>query len=157
MRHELSWTHYRILLRVENPDARSFYENEAVNARWSTRELERQVNSLLFERLALSRDKPGLLKLAAAGHEIQQPTDLVKDPYVLEFTGLSPTARLREMDLEEALIDKLRAFLLELGKGFAFLGRQELARHALGISLRRPPTRTTAGRTSAPGRASGAV
>ena len=88
LRHELSWTHYRLLLRVERPEVRSFYENEAVNARWSTRELERQINSLLFERLALSRDKEGVLALAQKGHEIQEPRDLVKDPYVLEFTGL---------------------------------------------------------------------
>jgi predicted nuclease of restriction endonuclease-like (RecB) superfamily len=125
VRRELSWTHYRSLLKVENPDARSFYENEAVNARWSTRELDRQVNSLLFERLALSRDKAGVLQLANQGHEIARPIDLVKDPYVLEFTGLSPTPHLRETDLEQALIDKLRLFLLELGKGFAFMARQQ--------------------------------
>ncbi len=88
LRRQLSWTHYRLLLRVERPEARRFYENEAVNARWSTRELERQINSLLFERLALSRDKEGVLALAQKGHDIQEPSDLVKDPYVLEFTGL---------------------------------------------------------------------
>jgi hypothetical protein len=87
LRRELSWTHYRLLLRVEKPEARAFYEAEAVNSRWSTRELERQINSLLFERLALSRDKAGVLALANKGHEVQKPTDLVKDPYVLEFTG----------------------------------------------------------------------
>src|SRR5262249_16700929 len=81
VRQELSWTHYRILLRVDRPDARAFYEAEAVNARWSTRELERQVHSLLFERLALSRDKEGVLALAQKGHEIRQPADLIKDPY----------------------------------------------------------------------------
>src|SRR5262245_39309159 len=79
VRHELSWTHYRVLLRVEKPAARAFYEVEAVNARWSTRELERQINSLLFERLALSRDKKGVLALAQKGHEIHLPTDLNKD------------------------------------------------------------------------------
>jgi predicted nuclease of restriction endonuclease-like (RecB) superfamily len=125
LRHELCWTHYRTLLKVENPDARRFYENEAGNARWSTRELDRQVNSLLFERLALSRDKAGVMKLANRGHEVAQPSDLVKDPYVLEFTGLSPTPSLRETDLEQALIDKLQQFLLELGKGFAFMARQQ--------------------------------
>jgi hypothetical protein len=104
LRRELSWTHYRILLKVEKPDARSFYEQEAVAARWSTRELERQVDSLLFERLALSRDKAGLLELAAKGHEICQPTDLVKDPYVLEFTGLADLPRLRESDLEQSIL-----------------------------------------------------
>ena len=125
LRHELSWTHYRLLLRVDNPDARAFYEAEAVNARWSTRELERQINSLLFDRLALSRDKAGVMALASKGHEITQPSDLVKDPMVLEFTGLRQDERFRESDLERALIAKLQQFLLELGKGFAFMGRQQ--------------------------------
>jgi predicted nuclease of restriction endonuclease-like (RecB) superfamily len=125
LRPELSWTHYRLLLRVERPEARYFYEAEAVNARWSTRELERQIHSLLFERLALSRDRDGVLALDQKGHEIQQPGDLIKDPYVLEFTGLPQSERLLESDLEQALIDKLREFLLELGKGFAFMARQQ--------------------------------
>jgi predicted nuclease of restriction endonuclease-like (RecB) superfamily len=125
LRRQLSWTHYRHLLRVAQPDARSFYEAEAVNARWSTRELARQINSLLFERLALSRDKEGVLALARQGHEIQVPSDLVKDPFVLEFTGLRQDERFRESDLEQALIDKLQQFLLELGKGFAFMARQQ--------------------------------
>ncbi len=125
LRPELSWTHYRLLLRVEKPDARSFYEKEAVTARWSTRELERQIHSLLFERLALSRDREGVLALAQKGHEIQQPSDLVKDPYVLEFAGIAEQTRYLETDLEQALIDKLREFLLELGKGFAFMARQQ--------------------------------
>lgn len=125
LRRQLSWTHYRLLLRVDNPDARAFYEAEAVNARWSTRELERQMNSLLFERLALSRDKEGVLALARKGHELHEPSDLVKDPFVLEFTGLRQDERFRESDLEQALIAKLQQFLLELGKGFAFMGRQQ--------------------------------
>ncbi len=125
VRHELSWTHYRLLLRVENPDARAFYEVEAINARWSTRELERQIGSMLFERLALSRDKEGVIALARRGHEITRPSDLVKDPMVLEFTGLPEDGRFREADLESALIAKLQQFLLELGKGFAFMGRQQ--------------------------------
>ncbi len=125
LRPELSWTHYRILLRVEKPEARAFYEAEAVNARWSTRELERQIHSLLFERLALSRDREGVLALAQKGHEIQQPADLIKDPYVLEFTGIPQHDGFLESDLEQALIDKLREFLLELGKGFAFMARQQ--------------------------------
>ncbi len=125
LRRELSWTHYRLLLRVEKPEARAFYEAETVNSRWSTRELERQINSLLFERLALSRDKAGLLALAKKGHEIQQPADLVKDPYVLEFAGIKQDEHFLEKDLETALIDKLRQFLLELGKGFAFMARQQ--------------------------------
>jgi predicted nuclease of restriction endonuclease-like (RecB) superfamily len=125
LRHELSWTHYRILLRVEKPDARSFYEAEAVNARWSTRELERQVHSLLFERQALSRDKQQVLTLAHEGQVIQSPTDLIKDLYVLEFAGLRQDEAFRETDLESALVGKLHDFLLELGKGFAFMARQQ--------------------------------
>jgi len=125
LRRELTWTHYRLLLRVENPDARAFYEAESVAARWSTRELERQINSLLFERLALSRDKAGVLALAQEGHTVHQPADLVKDPYVLEFTGLRQDAHFLEADLESALLEKLQQFLLELGKGFAFMGRQQ--------------------------------
>jgi predicted nuclease of restriction endonuclease-like (RecB) superfamily len=125
LRRELSWTHSRLLLRVENPAARAFYEAEAVNARWATRELERQIAFLLFERLALSRDKAGVMALAYKGHEITRPSDLVKDPMVLEFTGLRQDERFRESDLEEALISKLQLFLLELGKGFAFMGRQQ--------------------------------
>ncbi len=125
VRQELSWTHYRLLLRVAKPDARSFYEVEAVSARWGTRELERQIHSMLFERLALSRDKSGVMDLARKGHEVHQPSDLVKDPYVLEFSGLRQDEHFRESDLEQALIDKLQQFLLELGKGFAFMARQQ--------------------------------
>lgn len=125
LRRELSWTHYRILLRVERTEARSFYEAEAVNARWSTRELERQIHSLLFERLALSRDKQQVLTLAQQGQVIQSPADLMKDPYVLEFTGLRQDEAFRETDLESALVAKLQEFLLELGKGFAFMARQQ--------------------------------
>jgi predicted nuclease of restriction endonuclease-like (RecB) superfamily len=125
VRRQLSWTHYRILLRVENLTARAFYETEAVNARWSTRELERQIHSLLFERLALSRDQAGVMALAKKGHEIHTPSDLVKDPLVLEFTGLKQDERYLESDLEQALLGKLQQFLLELGKGFAFMGRQQ--------------------------------
>lgn len=125
LRRELSWTHYRLLLKVDKPEARSFYEVESVNARWSTRELDRQINSLLFERLALSRDKKGVMALAQKGHEITGPGDLVKDPYVIEFTGLRQDEKFLESDLETALIGKLQQFLLELGKGFAFMGRQQ--------------------------------
>jgi len=124
VRHKLSWTHYRLLLRVEKPDARSFYETECVNSRWSTRELERQISSLLFERLALSRDKKGVMELANKGHEIQKPEDLVKDPYILEFAGIRQDERFQEKELEQALIDKLQHFLLELGKGFSFVAHQ---------------------------------
>ncbi len=125
LRHELSWTHYRILMRVDNPKARSFYEIESVQNSWSARELERQKGSLLFERLALSKDKKGLTKLAQKGQEIRSYDDIIKDPYVLEFTGLSPQAKLYESTLEQALVDNLSKFLLELGKGFTFVARQK--------------------------------
>jgi predicted nuclease of restriction endonuclease-like (RecB) superfamily len=121
----LSWTHYRTLLRVDKPEARSFYEIESLKNNWAAREMERQINSLLYERLALSRDKKGLMKLATKGHDVQQPADIFKDPVVIEFLGLPESPRLVETDLEQALINNLQSFLLELGKGFAFIARQE--------------------------------
>jgi predicted nuclease of restriction endonuclease-like (RecB) superfamily len=120
----LAWTHYRTLLKVKRTDARAFYEIEAVKNAWSARQLERQINSLLFERLAKSRDKAGLLALASVGLEPVQPADLIKDPYVLEFLQLPEVPQLHESQLEEALISQLQNFLLELGSGFAFIGRQ---------------------------------
>ncbi|OFZ26846.1 MAG: hypothetical protein A2381_17190 [Bdellovibrionales bacterium RIFOXYB1_FULL_37_110] len=125
LRSEISWSHYLQLCRVENTNARQFYLKEAVATGWSVRELERQIASLLFERLALSKNKKGILKLAHKGHEITHPYDLVKDPYVLEFLGLKQESLLYEKELESALIEHLRDFLLELGKGFAFVGRQQ--------------------------------
>ncbi len=121
----LSWTHYRTLLRVEGVEARSFYEIEAIKENWSARELERQINSLLYERLAMSKDKKGLLRLAKKGHEVQTARDVFKDPLVMEFLGLPESPKLLESDLEQALIDNLQAFLMELGKGFAFVARQQ--------------------------------
>jgi predicted nuclease of restriction endonuclease-like (RecB) superfamily len=121
----LSWTHYRTLLRVDKAEARSFYEVETIKNGWSARELERQINSLLYERLALSKDKKGLLRLAAKGQEVRKPEDIFKDPAVIEFLGLPESPKLVETDLEQALIDNLRTFLLEMGKGFAFVARQE--------------------------------
>ncbi|MFH0939962.1 MAG: PDDEXK nuclease domain-containing protein [Planctomycetota bacterium] len=121
----LSWTHYRTLLRVDKTEARSFYEIEAIRNNWSARELERQINSLLYERLALSRDKNGLMRLAVKGQEVQKPADVFKDPVVMEFLGLPESPKLVETQLEQALIDDLQTFLLELGKGFAFVARQE--------------------------------
>jgi predicted nuclease of restriction endonuclease-like (RecB) superfamily len=122
---DLAWSIYRHLIRVELPEARAFYEIESVKNGWAARELERQINSLFYERLALSTDKKGLLRLATKGHEIQKPTDVFKDPLVIEFLGLPESPRLVETDLEQALINNLQAFLLELGKGFAFVARQE--------------------------------
>ena len=121
----LSWSLYRHLVHVESSNARAFYEIEAIRNNWSARELERQINSLLYERLALSKDKKGLLRLAKKGQEIQRPVDVFKDPLVMEFLGLPASPKLVESDLEQALINNLRTFLLELGKGFAFVSRQE--------------------------------
>ncbi len=122
---DLSWTHYRTLLRVDKAEARAFYEIEAIDNNWSARELERQINSLLYERLALSKDKKGLMRLARKGQEIRRPADVFKDPVVIEFLGLPESPRLVESELEAALLDNLQAFLLELGKGFAFVARQQ--------------------------------
>lgn len=124
LRGELSWTHYRLLLSVKNEQARSFYLNEAVKANWSTRELDRQIHSLLFERLAKSRNKEGVLRLANEGAETFTPQDLLRDPFVLEFTGLPERGEWLETDLEQALMNKLQQFLLELGRDFFFVGRQ---------------------------------
>lgn len=120
----LSWTHYRALLKVERQAARSFYEIETIKNGWSTRQLERQINSLLFERLLKSHDKVGMLALANEGLSANQPADIIKDPYVLEFLDLPESHRLVESQVEEALLTQLQAFLLELGSGFAFVGRQ---------------------------------
>ena len=121
----LSWTHYRTLLRVDRTAARNFYEIEAIRNTWSARELERQINSLLFDRLAKSRDKKGLMRLATHGQEVMLPIDMLKDPVVLEFLDLPESPRLVESKLEQALIGNLQTFLMELGKGFAFVSRQE--------------------------------
>ncbi len=110
---------------MEKTGARAFYEIEAIRNNWSARELERQINSLLFERLALSKNKKGLMRLATKGQVIQRPGDVFKDPVVMEFLGLPASPKLVESHLEEALINNLQAFLLELGKGFAFMSRQE--------------------------------
>lgn len=122
---QLSWSHYRLLTTIDNPYRRSFYETESIKNRWSSRELERQIGSLLYDRLAKSKDKAGLMQLAINGQEIKKPEDVVKDPLVLEFLNIPESHRLIETDLEEALINNLQHFLLELGKGFAFIARQQ--------------------------------
>ena len=124
LRAELTWTHYRLLLKVEKEEARNFYMLESVKNNWSTRELERQINSLLYERLALSKDSEKVLELSTKGQVIQESRDIIKDPYVLEFLDLKENRNFLEKDLEHALIDELQAFLLELGKGFSFVARQ---------------------------------
>jgi predicted nuclease of restriction endonuclease-like (RecB) superfamily len=121
----LGWTHYRSLMRICNPKARSFYEIEASKNNWSTRELDRQISSLLFERLAKNKDKDRLMELAYRGQEILTPEDAIKEPLVFEFLGWPETHKLVESELEEALINKLEKFLLELGSGFSFVARQK--------------------------------
>ncbi len=125
LRRHLSWTHFRILMRLEDPLARQFYEIETAKNNWSSRELERQINSLLFERLALSKDKKKVWELGQKGQIVEKPEDVVKNPYVLEFLGIPERSYYTESQLEQKLIDYLQDFILELGKGFAFVGRQK--------------------------------
>jgi len=120
----LSWTHYIFLLGVKNPDERSFYEIESAAQDWTVRELKRQFDSSLYERLALSRNKDGIRKLAKEGQIIANPVDILKEPLVLEFLGLHESHRYSESDLETAIVERLEHFLLELGKGFLFEARQ---------------------------------
>lgn len=124
LRDELSWTHYRLLLKVEKDNAREFYMEEAISGNWSTRQLERQINSMYFERLLMSNDKKGMIKKGRATEEKMQTDHIIKDPFVLEFLQVKQGENLSEKELETALIDKLQQFLLELGNGFAFVGRQ---------------------------------
>jgi len=124
-RFRLSWSHYLVLMRIENPDERSFYEIEAAQNHWSLATLQRQYHSSLYERLALSRDKDEVLKLARDGHTVEKPRDILKNPLALEFLGLDEKSAYTESDLEQALVDKLQHFLLELGKGFLFEARQK--------------------------------
>ena len=120
----LSWSHYLILMRIENINARNFYEIEAFENNWSLRELKRQVNSSLYERLVLSKDKEKVKELAVKGQIIEKAQDVIKDPYILEFLGLDEKSEYSENKLETEIINKLEMFLLELGKGFTFVGRQ---------------------------------
>ena len=121
----LGWSHYVNLLSVTNPEARRFYEIEAAENAWSVRELKRQLDSSLYERLALSRDKHEVRRLAREGQVVEKASDLIKDPVVLEFLGLEEKPAYSENDLETAIIDRLQQFLLELGKGFLFEARQK--------------------------------
>ena len=121
----LPWTHYLILTHVSDPEARSFYEIEASKQQWSKRQLQRQIGSGLYERLALSRDKDEVMRLATEGQVVEKPSDIIKDPLVLEFCGLKPDASYSETDLESAIISRLQEFLLEMGKGFLFEARQK--------------------------------
>ncbi len=124
----LSWSHYRALMRIADPVARRFYESEAVQANWSRRDLERQIASLFYERLLASPDQSALLLSARQSKPILTALDMLKDPYVLEFLDLPQTPQLQENQLEQAIIDKLQHFLLELGRGFSFVARQKRMR-----------------------------
>lgn len=121
---QLTWTHYVFLMRIDDEKERRFYEIESKKYNWSVRELKRQYDSALYTRLALSRDKAGILKLSEKGQIIERPKDLIKDPYILEFLGLPELHQYSESELEEEIINKLEHFLLELGHGFTFVARQ---------------------------------
>lgn len=121
---KLSWSHICELIKLDDDLERSFYERQTVNENWSVRELQRQIDSALFLRLAVSRDKDGILSLAQRGIEVQKPEDVIKSTYTLEFLNLPESRQYTESDLEQRLIDNLQRFLLELGKGFTFVGRQ---------------------------------
>jgi len=122
--HKLSWSHYFELLKIDDDLERSFYEKQCIHEIWSIRELKRQKQTSLFHRIALSKDKKGVLVLSQEGMVAKQEIDVVKDPYVLEFLKIPENYRYSEQELEQRIIDQLQTFLLELGKGFAFLGRQ---------------------------------
>lgn len=128
LREELSWTHYRLLLGVEEPAAREWYMNEAADQHWSTRQLERQISVLYYERLLASRKKAPVRKEARDKLAAVAPEEFIRDPYVLEFLNLKDYPALRESAVEQAIIDNLQAFLLELGKGFSFVARQKRLR-----------------------------
>ena len=122
---KLTWSHYSFLMRIDDEKERRFYEIESEKYNWSVRELKRQYDSALYTRLALSRDKEGVLKLSEQGQIIEQPKDIIKDPYILEFLGLPELHQYSESQLEEEIINKLEHFLLELGHGFTFVARQQ--------------------------------
>jgi predicted nuclease of restriction endonuclease-like (RecB) superfamily len=121
----LSWTHYRTLASVTHESERRFYEIEAEQGGWSAEHLERQIHTQLFARLLKSRNKAGVMDLASRGQVIERPADVIKNPYVLDFLGLPESPLLRESDIESAILEQLQHFLLELGKGFAFVARQK--------------------------------
>ena len=121
---QLTWSHYIELLTLEDDLERSFYEKQCLNEKWSLRELKRQINSVLFHRIALSKDKKGVLELSKKGHVLDAPKEIVKEPFVLEFLGIPENYKYSEQELEQKIIDNLQMFLLELGKGFTFVKRQ---------------------------------
>ena len=121
---QLSWSHYNLLMRIENENARSFYMNECIKSNWSVRQLKRQIGTFYYERLLASQDKESLLKESISIENVE-PKNIIKDPYVLEFLGLEGKASFYEKDLEQSIIDHLQKFLLELGRGFSFVSRQQ--------------------------------
>lgn len=125
LRSQFNWYQYRLLIQISDNDKREYYELETANNNWTGRELERQINSGLYERLLLSNDKKSVLEVARKERQPESPTEIIKDPMVLEFLGLKPDAAYYEKDLERALITNLQAFLLELGNGFSFVARQK--------------------------------
>lgn len=124
LRDQLSWTHYRMIMKVEDVKAREFYVDECAKANWSTRQLERQINTFSYQRLLASRGNYDVVEDTTKREQAKTPEDVIRDPYVLEFLGLEQSASFYESDLEQALIDHLQKFLLELGRGFSFVGRQ---------------------------------
>ena len=121
----LTWSHYVELLKLDDPLERSFYEHACVQEHWGVRELKRQMKSMLFQRIALSTNKEAVIRMSQEGQIVEQPQDILRDPYVFEFTGLPQLPVYKEGDLEKALVSNLSQFLLELGKGFAYIGRQQ--------------------------------
>ncbi|MDO8994078.1 YhcG family protein [Daejeonella sp.] len=122
--HQLSWSHYYELLKCNTEQETGFYQQTAIHENWSVRELRRQMDTALFERIALSKDAKGVMKLANKGHIVEKETDITRDPYVLEFLQIPEDHKYTEKHLEQRIIDNLQSFILELGKGFAFIGRQ---------------------------------
>ncbi|MBE6131666.1 MAG: DUF1016 domain-containing protein [Erysipelotrichaceae bacterium] len=125
LRLELSWTHYRLIMKVENENARLFYMEEAIKSNWSTRQLARQINTFSYERLLASKGNYDVVADTTKKETTMKPKDVIKDPYVLEFLGINDTSNFYESDLEQGLINRLQKFLLELGRGFSFIARQQ--------------------------------
>lgn len=125
LRSQLNWSQYRLLIKIADNDKREYYQLESIKNNWNGRELERQINSCLYERLLLSNNKESVLEVARGQRIAQSPSEIIKDPMVLEFIGLKPDASYYEKDLESSLISNLQSFLLELGNGFSFVARQK--------------------------------
>ena len=121
---QLSWSHYLELIKIDNDNKRNFYMHECINSNWDVRELQRQRTTLLYERLVQSKDKNKVFELSTVGHKLEEPKDIIKDPFVLEFLDIKENTNYLESDLEKNIIEHLKEFLLELGKGFSYVGNQ---------------------------------